>query len=43
MTYEEYLVIMHETIPECCYDQDEIDDVWEDMQRYEVYDCCDED
>ena len=38
MTYEEYIEDMRKCIPACEWDQDEIDDTWEQMQRYEVYD-----
>lgn len=37
MTYEEFIKTMRETIPACDWDQNEIDDVWEDMCRYEMY------
>lgn len=37
-TYEEYIEDMRKVIPACDWDQNEIDDVWEDMCRYERYD-----
>jgi hypothetical protein len=34
-TYEEYIEDMRKCIPECDWDQNEIDDTWENMCRYE--------
>ena len=42
-TYEEYIEEMRDVIPACDWNQEEVDDTWDQMCRYEMYDTCSDD